>query len=271
MDRFATEWAEERERQFRRFLWISAAVHVVAIVLVWVAPVPSTSQRSLPAVVRVDLVTMAPAARAKPKPAPARPKPAPARPKPVEPPKPKPKAPKPPTPEKVVLPTEPTTPKPKPVEKVAEPEPTKEPEPAESLSYEDAMSQLRGEDADQQYDDALDRLRAEASAASAARAGPAGGPGVVVSPEEFAWRKRAKLHVTQAWVLDVGFRSQELVTEVEVNLAPDGTVRSVSFARRSGNPWYDEGVERAVQKASPLPPPPESGNWAFRFSPRDAR
>jgi TonB family protein len=35
--------------------------------------------------------------------------------------------------------------------------------------------------------------------------------------------------------------------------------------RRSGNPWYDEGVVRSIQKASPLPPPPEPGDWTFIF------
>ena len=39
--------------------------------------------------------------------------------------------------------------------------------------------------------------------------------------------------------------------------------------RRSGNPWYDESVVRAVQKASPLPPPPEAGIWPFVFKPED--
>ena len=39
--------------------------------------------------------------------------------------------------------------------------------------------------------------------------------------------------------------------------------------RRSGNPWYDESVVRAIQKASPLPPPPEAGEWPFVFKPED--
>jgi TonB family protein len=37
--------------------------------------------------------------------------------------------------------------------------------------------------------------------------------------------------------------------------------------QRSGNPWYDESVVRAIQKASPLPPPPEAGEWPFEFTP----
>ena len=37
------------------------------------------------------------------------------------------------------------------------------------------------------------------------------------------------------------------------------------IARRSGNPWYDDGVVRSIQKASPLPAPPEAGAWSFVF------
>jgi hypothetical protein len=42
------------------------------------------------------------------------------------------------------------------------------------------------------------------------------------------------------------------------------------ITRRSGNPWYDEGVVRGIQKASPLPPPPRAGDWDFVVLPEDA-
>jgi TonB family protein len=72
-------------------------------------------------------------------------------------------------------------------------------------------------------------------------------------------------------VLSPGFRNQALVTVVEVHVSSSGEVSNPRIAQRSGNPWYDESVERAVQKAGPLPPPPEAGRWQFRFSPRDLR
>ena len=37
------------------------------------------------------------------------------------------------------------------------------------------------------------------------------------------------------------------------------------IVKRSGNPWYDDGVVRSIQKASPLPAPPEAGEWSFVF------
>ena len=42
------------------------------------------------------------------------------------------------------------------------------------------------------------------------------------------------------------------------------------ITRRSGNPWYDDGVTRAIRKASPLPAPPEAGRWPFIFMPEDS-
>jgi TonB family protein len=58
---------------------------------------------------------------------------------------------------------------------------------------------------------------------------------------------------------------------VVVELDASGAVVSEPrITRRSGNPWYDEGVVRAIQKASPLPPPPSAGEWDFVFLPEDA-
>jgi TonB family protein len=59
---------------------------------------------------------------------------------------------------------------------------------------------------------------------------------------------------------------QVLVAEIRVNLDAAGYVRGMpKVERRSGNPWYDENVVRSIQKASPLPAPPEAGKWTFVF------
>ena len=42
----------------------------------------------------------------------------------------------------------------------------------------------------------------------------------------------------------------------DVNQIPDGTVISVKLRKSSGNRSYDEAVERAILKSSPLPTPP---------------
>jgi colicin import membrane protein len=98
--------------------------------------------------------------------------------------------------------------------------------------------------------------------------GPSG-PGIVVSPEVARWMRDAKMHVTRAWILAPGFRMEPLETKLDVELGPTGEVRGMRITQRSGNPWFDESVERAIQKASPLPAPPEAGEWPFAFSPED--
>ena len=153
--------------------------------------------------------------------------------------------PSPPVPRKVVLPEEPVLPEP-----VADPE----------KEYEDLMAQLREE-----LGEAAPEL------APARTEAPADSGGLAVSPEVAAWIRRAKIHVRSAWVLPPGFRTQPLQTHVAVDLAAGGSViGEPRVVRRSGNPWYDEGVVRAIQKASPLPAPPEAGEWAFVFVPEDS-
>jgi colicin import membrane protein len=43
--------------------------------------------------------------------------------------------------------------------------------------------------------------------------------------------------------------------EFDVSLIPTGEVLNVKLSRSSGNPAYDNAVERAIRKASPLPLP----------------
>lgn len=151
----------------------------------------------------------------------------------------------PPVPQKVVLPEEPVLPEP-----VVDPE----------KEYQDLMAQLREE---------LGEVAPELAAARTEAAAESGG--LAVSPEVAAWIRSAKIHVRSAWVLPPGFRTQLLQTHVAVDLAAGGSViGEPRVVRRSGNPWYDENVVRAIQKASPLPAPPEAGEWAFVFVPEDS-
>jgi len=234
-----------RRRDFRRMLGLSVASHVALVVLLSLKP--SYPVASMPGIVSVELVAA---------PAPAGPPRAAVAPKPV--------------PKKVVLPAQPAAPKPEP-KKVAEPKkvekkvpPPPEPERVEQ-DYSDVLAQLRadaGESAE------------PAPAEPAAAPGPAGsgsGVGQPVSPEVAAWIKQAKIHVRRAWVLPPAFRAQALEAHVLVNLDAGGNVIGVpEIVRRSGNPWYDDGVVRAIQKASPLPPPPAADEWAFVFRPGDS-
>jgi protein TonB len=231
-----------RRREFRRMLGLSLACHSALLVVLWLRP--SYPVASMPGVVSVELVS-APALAGPPRAA--------ARPKPV--------------PKKVVLPAEPTTPKPEPKpepKRVAEKVPPPKPEPVEQ-DYSDVLEQLRA-DAGESAEPAPPTAEA-----APAPAGSGSGVGQPVSPEVAAWMKKAKIQVRGKWPLPAAFRTQALEAHVLVTLDAAGNVIGVpEIVRRSGNPWYDDGVVRAIQKASPLPPPPAADEWAFVFVPGDS-
>jgi TonB family protein len=238
----AVEFAGLRQREFRRVLMVSAVAHGLLLLLLGAFPQGRPAVLP-PGVIAVELVA-GPAAKV-----PSAPKPGP---KPL---------PKPPVPKRVVLPKEPSLPKPEP--KPAQPAEPPEVAQAVEKEYGDVLAQLRaelGEDAPEQVQPSTD-----------AAAGSAGTGTDTVSIEVAAWVRHAKIHVRRAWALPAGFRTQQLETHVLVDLDAAGRVLGdPSISRRSGNPWYDDGVVRAIQKASPLPAPPEAGEWAFVFVPEDS-
>lgn len=237
------ELGDLRRRELRRALSVSIVAHGVLLVMFVVAPF-SGGPAVPPGVIAVDLVSL-PGVRPSPRPAASKPPPAP--------------VPK----RKVVLPKETSQPKPQPKPR-AEPKPAPAPEPEPAVEYTDVMAQLREELGESAVPE-------EQTSEPALEGGSASGGSVVVSPEVAAWVRRAKIHVRRNWVLTPGFRTQPLETHVSVRLDAGGRVLGEPrVVRRSGNPWYDDNVVRAVQKASPLPAPPEAGSWPFVFRPEDS-
>ena len=218
MQQLLSSLEEERERQFRRFVAISAGVHVALALLFWIGPIRIGPKKVLPVVERVALVETAPAPPAA-KPAQAKP----AKPEPV----PAPPPPPPPPPLKKVLPKQPApVAKPKPPEPKAKPEPKaepKKPEPAEQ-DLDDVLAELRNEKGE------------EAPHPPAAAVGPAAGPGMVVDPATARWIREVKIHVTRAWILPAGFRTQALITIIDVDLSATGQVLGTHTRQSSGNP-----------------------------------
>jgi TonB family protein len=241
------------------------------------------------------LKPVAPAPKVAEVPKPEPPKPEPLKPEPPKPPPPpktetvipktpqkepeKPKAKPEPEPEPEPL-VEPKPP-PKEVAKAEKPKPAPakpaplKPQPKPQESYDDVLADLRAERGESRPD-RVERPTRTANAATPGAGGTAPKPGAPaagttsVTPEVAAWLRAARLHVRQAWVLPAGLRIEPLETQIEVELDAQGNVLSEpKVVRRSGNPWYDESVVRAVQKASPLPPPPEAGKWPFVFKPED--
>ena len=228
---------------FGRMLMASLVLHAVAVAVLAVGSL-AAPQPFLPGH-RVIEVKMVAAQRPAPEPVPA----------------PAPRKPPPPPPEaKIVIPEEAGPLR----EKKPEPEPRREEPPPQETEPEPDLGS------------ALDALRSEMGEpdpeAEPIDAEPAAvqGGNRVADPQLVRWVALVKRRVRGAWVLAPGFHTQSLRTEVEVLLAANGNVMGVEIVRRSGNPWYDQSVERALHRASPLPAPPEAGTWPFSFSPEDA-
>jgi len=221
-------------------VWFSMAAHAL-LVFGSVFSMPAQRGIAIPNVITIDLIAA---------PAPARARPAPPAPRA----KPKPK--------QVVLPERPSLPKPKPR---AREEVVLEPKPREEKSLDDLLDQFREEQGEPTPAPPSATVTAEPAPVTASA-----GVGVPVGAEEMAWIRKAKIHVRNAWVVPPPFRLQSLQTEIVVKLDASGNVKGKPrIVRGSGNPWYDEGVVRSVEKASPLPPPPESGDRTFIFASDD--
>ena len=257
-----------RRVALRRAIALSALGHAGVAAALILAPAPRRAAPSIQ-VTTVDLVTLAATTVPLPPKAPRRAERTPPRaPSPPDPP---------PRPDRVILPTEPRRereaeppkPQPPPVDPPSPPPPQRDraatPPPADDPAYEDVLAELRRElgrpeprppthEEEDPRDPAL----------------PRGGTGQPISAETTVWLRRARMRVNQTWVLPVGFRSTSLEVEVAVELDASGRVQGTPrVVRRSGNPWYDRGVVRAIEKADPLPPPPEAGEWPFIFRPED--
>ena len=256
----APDEAAEAAR-FRKMVWVSLLLHGGAAAVFALGPLPFTDARTPEfRVVEVRMVTIE-----SPNPAPA--------------PAPRPPKPPPPPPEtKVVIPEElrqipefepEPEPEPEPVEQTPEPEPEPAPReepppqetaPAEEHSLDSALDALRSELGDPGPPDAP---------VDVAPTAPSTGTRLL-SAEEARYVSIVKRRVRRNFVVAPGFRGQPLETQVKVFLGADGEVRDIDITRRSGNPWFDQSVERALRRSSPLPPPPDPGPWPFVFTPEDA-
>ena len=226
-----------RRRDFRRFVMISSTLHLGVALLLLLAPLMPVVT-PLPGVISFDLV----AAPSTPRAAPVAPRP---RPKP-----------KPPAPAPVILPEKPMAdPEPRPAPQKP---PPPEPEAPVEREYTDVLAQLRAELGEEEP------VEREEPVQTAALGAGGSGPPRPVSPEVAAWLRQARIHVRKTWVVPAGFRTQSLQAVIEVELDAGGAVLGEPrVVRRSGNPWYDDGVVRSIRKASPLPAPPQAGAWTF--------
>jgi colicin import membrane protein len=248
MPELAEAFDAERRSAFRRALLLSCVVHGALLTLFYWSPSFSSSVPAPPGIVTVDLVAAPPGVA--PAPAPPAPKPQTPAPAPVEAPKPPPPPP-PPPPQKVVLPKEPT-------QLPQKPPPKPKPKPLPK-DYDALMRELREQSGDARPQ-AVEQTRPSAPVTVAS----GGGGSVSVSPEVAAWIRDVKIQVHKNWIKSPDF--EHLVTTLLVTLDAEGNVvGEPKVKQRSGNPYYDDSVIRAIHKASPLPKPPSPGEWTFVF------
>jgi TonB family protein len=92
--------------------------------------------------------------------------------------------------------------------------------------------------------------------------GPAGGGSqgtVRVAPELAEYYRKLQERVRESWVPPgvLGPDAEKLMVVVRIVIEQDGKVSDARVERGSGNPYFDDSVQRAIRKASPLPIPPE--------------
>jgi colicin import membrane protein len=147
------------------------------------------------------------------------------------------------------------TPQPKPTTK-ATAVPTKKPN-----AKKDTKNQKSdGEEVDKRLQAGLQRYLGESTRANgqgfgAAKVGGAGmGGGQVVPLEVMAYNKLILARIKEAWRWYDP--NSPLITQLTFKIEQDGVVNTVRIVKGSGNDSFDESVQRAIIKASPLPPPP---------------
>ncbi len=72
--------------------------------------------------------------------------------------------------------------------------------------------------------------------------------------------------VRQQWIFPESL-DKDLETVVSIKINRDGRVIVEKIEKGSGNTLFDRSVIRAINKASPLPPPPQEMEMGLRFRP----
>lgn len=243
-------WLEAQDAAHQRGLVrgiaLSFALHLLVGLAIAYAPKPDPIY--LPEVISVRMVAMPAAStptKSAPKVAPAKPsapEPVPAKPLPA------------PVPKQVILPKKAVV-----VKKKVKPKP-------EPLDYEDALDALREELGNEEpllkappvetVEGVEDRAPTEAEGALGQ-----------IDPDEAAWKLAVDRHMSNVYVVPQDFKGQGLRTVLRVMLSTAGDVLGTpEVLRSSGNPYFDDTVKRALVRATPLPAPPESGDFRLNFN-----
>jgi outer membrane biosynthesis protein TonB len=246
----------DREREWRRWVAISAALHAVLLLASTMALDFFPRDAEPPAGDPFVLVTPQElAAMMSPERPAAAPRPAEPKPEPAVQPEPEPPTPK---PEEVIIPEDAAR---KPVKKQPEVE-TARPDPAPKPRSESQ--------AQQSLEDLLFAQRLEVGSMPTGptrQAMPrpgAGGTGDAIDAELAAWHNRVRQHTRRRWQ-PAQYRGKKLSAKFLITLTSSGAILDYELDRPSGNPWFDESVERYLARETEFPPPPRGGEYPIIF------
>lgn len=82
-------------------------------------------------------------------------------------------------------------------------------------------------------------------------------------PEYIAYQARLRYKIMQEWILPTAYLEGPFLPKASlvVQINQQGEIISTEWEGRSGNPSFDSSCLRAVQRASPLPTPPQRLEW----------
>lgn len=165
--------------------------------------------------------------------------------------------------------------KPKTVPKPSKPKQDPEKELKEAR---EALAEKVEQQTQRQINEAMDRMKAsiaqkENEARSGQGTGDGTGPGRRVADPEKLYQMVIASAIRQNWVFNdiLARMDKNLECRVLVKILKSGEIRDIIFETRSGNPYLDESVKRAILRSNPLPVLPmglRSYDIGFVFSPR---
>jgi len=157
------------------------------------------------------------------------------------------------------------------------PPPKKAPKPAENLTKyrEDRIAALQAEKEREEYKagrirelEKLARVKklGEEKGVSATARAVGGGPGIVDAITG-SYVDLVSSLIQQEWVFLLQPADSDLEAVVTVRVFKNGSLKITGIERSSGNAVFDRSAIRAVEKASPVPPPPFEMELGVRFIP----
>lgn len=121
------------------------------------------------------------------------------------------------------------------------------------------LAPVRKESGREEVEKAIERVRKKVAESSSQQASAARQGVVETNQAVHAYYEAIWSRIKAEWALPKGILpSKNLEAIVDVTVSRSGSVTSLSIERSSGNRYFDRSAVRAIQKASPFPPIPES-------------